>query len=297
MIARMTVPITTGLLAVGLFLTAASPADARQGKMDPRTEQLIKSINWKPGPFKAKLGSVAEVDVPAGYLFVEQNDMAKYAELNQNPHNPNSLGALMPQEKDTDWVILFQFEDTGYVKDDEKDKLDADAILDSIRQGTEAANETRKTRGWAPLNINGWEQKPFYDNDTKNLSWAIRATSDGRPVINYNSRILGRRGVMSANLIVGDSQELQRTLPTYKKLLGGYTYIANERYSEFRSGDKVAAYGLAALIGGGVAAAAAKSGLLGKLLKPIIVGVVVVVSAIGGLFKKIFGRGQPAQEG
>ena len=292
--ARMTIPLTTGLLALGLFLTAAGPADAQPGKMDAR-EQLEKSITWKPGPFKAKLGSVAEIDVPAGYLFVEQRDMAKYDELNQNPHDATSLGALMPPSKD--WTIVFGFEEVGYVKDDEKATLDADALLASRREGNDQANTIRKSKGWAPLIITGWEQPPFFDNESKNLSWAIRASSEGRPVINYNSRILGRRGVMSAILIVDDSEELQKTLPIYKKLLGNYTYVANERYSEFRSGDKVAAYGLAALIGGGVAAAAAKSGLLGKLLKPIIVGVVVVCSAIGALFKKIFGRGKAVEEG
>ena len=114
--------------------------------------------------------------MPAGYLFVEQHDMAKYSELNQNPHDPQSLGALMPESRD--WVVIFGFEDSGYVKDDEKDKLDADAILDSIRKGTEAANESQGARlGTAAHHRLG--AKPFFDNETKNLSWAILATSDG----------------------------------------------------------------------------------------------------------------------
>ena len=63
----------------------------------------------------------------------------------------------------------------GYVSDDEKDELDAEAILDSIRQGTEAGNEEREKRGWPTMNIVGWHEEPHYDENTNNLSWAIIA--------------------------------------------------------------------------------------------------------------------------
>ena len=50
--------------------------------------------------------------------------------------------------------------------DDEKDSLDADAMIASIREGTEAANEERRRRGWSTMTILGWHEEPFYDADT-----------------------------------------------------------------------------------------------------------------------------------
>ena len=55
------------------------------------------------------------------------------------------------------------FDDIGYVKDDEKSALDADAILASIRDGTEDVNKERAKRGWPAIKVVGWDQRPHYD--------------------------------------------------------------------------------------------------------------------------------------
>lgn len=265
------------LLAVLLLTASASLAHG----------QLQEADIFKQGPLEGDLGPRASIKVPAHFLFVPTNQMPTFARLTKNPHGPGDVGAVL--HEDGNWSVWFGFEESGYVKDDEKDKIDADAILKNIKEGTAASNPERVRLGGAPLNIVGWEQKPFFDPDTKNLTWAVRASSEGHEVINYESRILGRRGVMSATLIVAPDK-LAQTLPAFKQLLTGYSYKSGEKYSEWREGDKVAAYGLTALIAGGAVAAAAKSGLLGKLLKPIIVGIAVLGGAIASFFRRIFGR-------
>lgn len=90
---------------------------------------------------------------------------------------------------------------------------------------------------------------------------------------------------MAANLVV-EPQRLQAALPTAKRLLSGYSYLAGHQYGDFREGDMVAQYGLSALVAGGVATAALKSGLLQKLWKLLVVGVI----AIGAFFKNIVNK-------
>ena len=85
---------------------------------------------------------------------------------------------------------------------DEDRALDADAILSSIRAGTEQANKVRRERGWATLEVVGWQQQPFYDPLTKNLTWSIKGNSDGDLSINHSTRLLGRRGVLKVNLVL-----------------------------------------------------------------------------------------------
>jgi hypothetical protein len=116
-------------------------------------------------------------------------------ELTENPSDGDELGVLL---HDDSWFVVFTFDESGYVKDDEKDKLVADKILASIKQGTEQANEVRAERGWAAMEILGWQQAPFYDPGTHNLTWSIRGRSDGGSSINHSARLLGRRGVMQA---------------------------------------------------------------------------------------------------
>jgi uncharacterized membrane-anchored protein len=194
------------------------------------------------------------------------------------------------------WSVIFEFNDIGYVKDDDKDQLDADKLLQAIKAGTEAANKERQRMGNAPLLIVGWEQPPRYDDTTHNLEWAIRATSEGEGILNYNTRLLGRKGVMEAVLIV-EPDKLPATLPKFKRLLADYSFQTGESYAEYREGDKLAKYGLAALVVGGAAVGAAKLGLLASLglfLKKAWKLVVIVIIAVATIFKKIvaglFGR-------
>ena len=81
------------------------------------------------------------------------------------------------------------------------------------------------------------------------------------------------------------------TLPVFQALMKDYSFKQGERYAEFKSGDKVARYGLAALITGGAAAVAYKTGLLGKLGalfakagKFLILGIIAVFAAIRKIF-------------
>jgi len=285
-ISRVLVPA----LILGLFLIARAGADEAA---DP--ESSLRSIPWVTGPAQGLLGTLATLRVPEGYAFTGKNGTQKFMELSHNPTSGQELGVLLPMDS-TGWFAVFEFREIGYVKDDEKDKLDADKILSSIREGTKAANEERKKRGWEPLEIVGWYQAPMYDPVTHNLVWAIRARSHGEEIINYSTRLLGRKGVMDADLVVGP-EEMGTSLPRFNAALTGFAYSTGNSYAEFTKGDKVAKYGLTALIVGGAAVAAAKSGLLTKLFKPLIVGVIGLFAAIARWFKRVFSGEDPSSGG
>jgi uncharacterized membrane-anchored protein len=242
-------------------------------------------IRWQKGPAKAALGNQAEVHIPAGYQFAGASETRHLLELMQNPTSGRELGLIATVAEDQSWFVVFEFNEIGYVKDDEKEKLDADAMLNNIRQGTEQANIERKKRGWSELHVVGWEQPPRYDEKTNNLEWATRAESDGLVSVNYNIRLLGRHGVMEVT-VVADPKELASAVRESKALLAGFSYTPGNRYAEFRQGDRIAEYGLAALITGGAAAVALKTGLFQKLWKVIVFGGVAVVAAV----RKLFGR-------
>ena len=263
--------------------TSASMGQSPKSKSD---------LNVLKGPAKAQLGGIAQVEVPAGYVFLDGKSTRALMKAAGEPTSGQELGFLRPTN--AEWSVLFEFSDVGYVKDDEKDKLDADKLLASIKRGTAEANKERVRSGNSPLEIVGWEVPPKYDATTHNLEWAIRATSDDRPILNYNTRLLGRKGVMEVVLIV-DPESLPTTLPTVKELMAGYSFQTGSTYAEYRSGDKVAKYGLAALVVGGAAVGAAKLGLFAGLLvflkkgwKLLILGLAAVATFFKKLFAKLF---------
>lgn len=267
---------------VVLFLTFSAFAQD-QTAAQSEAQKVLESIDWVHGPGKGEMKDIATIDVPQGYMFAKAGDVGKLMELMENPVSGREVGFIAPE--DMSWFMVFEFDGIGYVKDDERDKLDAGAILANIKEGTAAGNEERKKRGWSTLDIVGWEQEPRYDPNTNNLTWAVRAQSEGTPIVNFNTRILGREGVMEVALVC-DPPQLASVTPVANKLLGDYSFNPGKRYAEFTKGDKIAKVGLAALIAGGGVAVAAKTGLLQKLWKVIL----ALIIAIAAGLKKFFGK-------
>jgi len=258
-------------------------------------QQPWSNFKWTVGPGVGKLGTVADLKLPAGYLFAGREDTQKIMELLENPVSGAELGLLMPDTTEGHWLAVFEYTDQGHIKDDDKDKIDADEILASIKEGNAESNEERTKRGWATVDVTGWAQPPHYNDQTKHLEWAINAVSEGKPVLNYNTRLLGRTGVMSVVLLVAP-ERLAATLPDYQKMVAAFSYIEGSRYGDYRQGDKLAEYGLAALMVGGGAAIAAKTGLLMQLLlvfkkawKLLIIGIAAAAAAVKRFFGRLFG--------
>ncbi len=153
----------------------------------------------------------------------------------------------------------------------------------------ERANEIRRERGWEEVHVLGWHTLPYYDELTNNLKWAIIGGSSTGQSVNLSTRVLGRGGAMSADLVVGD-EDLAYALDGYGQLIDQLKFTSGHRYAEFREGDKVAKYGLTALIAGGAGAVAMKTGLLARFWKFIVFGFIAVVSAVRRFFWQFFGR-------
>jgi uncharacterized membrane-anchored protein len=188
------------------------------------------------------------------------------------------------------WWVVFQFEDVGYVKDDEKNDLKADELLESYKKGVEQDNERRDGPS---TKVIGWHTPPRYDETSHNLEWAIVFETSGEKYVNHNVRVLGRKGLMKV-VLVEDMENLEKTLPAFRSALATFKFQTGESYGEYRPGDKIAKYGLTALVAGGAALGAAKLGLFAKLaiffkkgFKLIILG----IAALGAAIKKFFTRG------
>jgi uncharacterized membrane-anchored protein len=283
--------LCTCLALPATVVLAEEPAE------DPRIA-LAQSISWEPGPCKGQLGAYAELIVPEGYVFAGPADAQTFMELNENIPAPMTMGVLQPIAEDESWFLVFEYQETGHVSEDEKGHIDAAALLRQKKAAEVQANELRRQRGFGALYCKDWLIQPAYDSDTRSLSWALGLESeeaDGQKhaVCNYNLRLLGRTGVMSTTLVC-DPSEILSLAPRVKSILKGFEYVSGQRYGEWRSGDKVAAYGLTGLITGGAAVAAAKSGLLAKLAAGLAkMGkfiVLVLIAAAGGIWKILTGR-------
>ena len=246
-------------------------------------------FDWQSGPTTAYLGEdLAEIRIPDGYMALDRAETQRLMEYLENPVNGSEVGTIAPDSEDVNWFVVFEWDEIGYVEDDDHAEIDAGALLDSIREGTEAANAMRRERGWAEMQIVGWEESPHYDTDTQNLTWAVRGRSQGQDNVNRIVKILGRRGVMTATLVT-DPHLLTVASVESDQLLADFAFRPGNTYAEFIPGtDRLAEIGLSALIVGGAGAALMQSGLLARFWKVILAG----FAAVGGGLAKLFGRGK-----
>jgi uncharacterized membrane-anchored protein len=285
--------------AAAAMLTATfSPASFAQDEAEAESE--AGNAVWQAaiaamvrGPSTVQLKDQAQLTLPAGYGFVPPKEGAAVMDTMGNQTDERFLGLIFPESDEANWFVTIDYEPSGYIKDDDAKEWDAEELLQNLKDGTEAANEHRRDIGVSEIEVTRWVEKPSYDAQTHRLVWSAEAREksgqDTDPVVNYNTYVLGRQGYVSLNLITSSST-VETDKPAAHELLAAVNFNDGKRYADFDSStDQVAAYGLAALVGG---MAAKKLGLLAaagvfiaKFAKLILVGVAAVGAGVIKFFK------------
>ncbi|WP_454616498.1 DUF2167 domain-containing protein [Bradyrhizobium cenepequi] len=274
--------IKTAFVLASLFFADIAVA---QQSSNNQVWAEIKNLDWKFGPTQGDIATVASIVVPKDSVFLGSVGSRRFLELNGNLGGDGNY-TFAPSS--LSWFAVFSFDPSGYVKDDET--LDPDELLGILKKNNVSGNEERKRRGLQTLVLEGWYVVPHYDVQTKRLEWATKLREQsGEVTVNYTIRLLGRTGVMNA-ILVSNPSSLDNDIKAFKASLASFTFSPGQRYSEFRTGDKVAEYGLAALIVGGAAAAAAKSGAFKAVGKFLVFGVFGGIAAAWAAIRRFFFR-------
>jgi uncharacterized membrane-anchored protein len=294
-------PLLVRLGALALFLAcgaaSAQPMTAEAKAKVWADAQAAATV----GPANIPLAGQAVLKLPVDRVFIAEPHATRLLNAMGNPGQDSRLqGLVFPQDERQDWFVTVEYEASGYVKDDDAKNWNADDLLKSFREGTEQSNEEREKMGVRPLEIVGWAEKPAYDASSHRLVWAMSSRERGAPAnaeqgVNYNTYALGREGYFTLNLVTAlPALAAEKQIAT--ELLAGLEYNSGKRYADFnQSTDKVAAYGLAALVLG---VAAKKAGLLAVVLlflAKFAKVIFIAVAAFGGVFFKFFKRKPKAE--
>lgn len=266
-------------------------APAEEGEDAPLTDEELEAAlpPHLKGPKLVDLGSNIEIDLPADFILLERTEARKLLEQGGD-FTDNVLGIVA--KLDANWMIVIEYDDVGHVDDSDANQLDANELFNQYVEGTKQQNARRKTLGVPELFLDGWSEMPKYKQAEHHLVWGLKAHSSEGPVINFFTRILGRHGFMSVNLIDSPDSIEQAKLDS-QSVLTAIRFKTGYRYEDYREGDKNSGLGLRALVLGGAGlgvAKAAKAGILVKLLLVFKKGFIVIILAIGGLIKWLLGR-------
>jgi len=243
------------------------------------------------GPKLVDLGHGAEIDLPAGLTLFER---ATAQEVMKKMGNDAEavVAAILPPQGGGDWIIVIEADDVGYVSDSDADELDATAMLEQFKTGTIEQNKERAKLGVPALFVDGWSERPHYEELLHHLVWGLDAHDANGKVINFFTRFLGRNGYLSINLI-DEPANIENSTKQAISVLNAVRVKAGARYADHVDGDRDSGIGLKALVLGGTGVVLAKkTGLLVALLLFLKKGFIIVIAAIGGLFKWMFGRGK-----
>jgi uncharacterized membrane-anchored protein len=262
------------------------PAPSQSDAATAAFRKQLGELNWIRGPKQVQLFGNSTLNVPDGFVFLNPPEMVKFEAIT---HNLGGDTEYFLAPIDLRWGARFSFKADGYVKDDEK--IDANALLASIKTNTAEANKARRERGWDEMQVLGWQAAPHYDTETNRLEWAVRGKvlKANTEIVNLNTRILGRGGVMSV-VLIANPDALAAATSEFNSTLSGFAYVPGQRYAEYKPGDKIAKYGLAALVTGGAAAIAVKTGLWKVIVGAVVAGwkfiAAACVALFGGLAKR-----------
>lgn len=238
-----------------------SAADAREAEARAAWQAAAQAATR--GPADVKLLDQATLHLPQGMAFIPKAQADRLWIAMGNSTGPGLAGLVSGLGKNDHWTAVIRFTGEGYIRDDDAKTWNADDILANLREGTAEQNKDRAQRGFPELELLGWTQPPAYDAAQHRLVWSLALRDKGAPddqrTVNYNTRALGRDGYFSLNLIT-DADRIAADRAVAATLLAGLDYAPGKRYQDFNaSTDRVAEYGLAALIG---VVAAKKLGLL-----------------------------------
>ena len=279
-------------LAFGLLLLAA-PVFAQDHS--PEAQKFLDSLHYRTGTVDVK-GGHSTLKLTQDFRYLEASDAQRVLQAWGNPPDNSVLGMILPAnatplDKDG-WAVVITYSDDGHVSDADAAKTDYTKLLKDMQEQTRDSNEERKKQGYGTVDLVGWATPPHYDTSTNKLYWAKELAFSGEPshTLNYDIRVLGRGGYLSLNAVAGINQ-LPLVESKMQNVLAMTEFDAGQRYGDFNaSTDKIAAYGIGALVAGTIAA---KAGLFAKLLAVIIAAKKIIIAgliAVAAAFKKFFSR-------
>ncbi|OWT77433.1 MULTISPECIES: DUF2167 domain-containing protein [unclassified Achromobacter] len=284
--------------AFGFAPSASAQSETAQREIQAATESAFRAAQESG---VVHLGDQATLKLPPNTIFVPRAQANRLMEAYGNGKDDTLMGLFMPPaDSPDDWIVTANFEKAGYIKDDDAKNWDVKELLQSLRDGTEEQNSERRTRGIPELEVVGWVQPPQYDSAHQRLVWSVEgrdkgSAADADATVNYNTYALGRDGYISLDLLTSKSMVAAQK-PALIGLLDNLNYNDGKKYADFNSStDKIAEYGLAALVAG---VAAKKLGLLAIIAAFVLKFgklAIIAVAAGGGAFFKLFRRKKAEQ--
>ncbi len=264
--------------------------DSLEQHLDYRTGEIVIGEN------------LAKINLPDGFRYLDPENTAHIVTDTWGNPPSETLGMIVPEGVNpysiSGWGVVISYEDEGHIDDEDASSIDYSSLLTDMQADVASENEIRMAQGYDTYQLKGWAEDPHYDATTHKMYWALdlhfgMEEEDYPGTLNYNIRVLGREGVLVLNAVSGMDQ-LADVRQDMDALIPAVAFTNGNRYTDYTPGsDKLAAYGIGALVAGKIASKAGLFSLIGAFLVKFWKFILLGLAAAGGLLKKLFfGQGK-----
>ncbi|MES2821521.1 MAG: DUF2167 domain-containing protein [Pseudomonadota bacterium] len=292
-LANATALVTGDAASVGAGAAAEQIEEEEEEEEEEGLEEdaFLASLKFQSG--KVQVGdNLATFDLPQDLVFLNSQDAERVLveAWGNPPSEPLPLGMIIPKGisplAEESWAVTVEYEQDGHISDKDAADIDYTEMLEELQEESDADNQWRRENGYEAVTLVGWAAQPHYDAVGKKLHWAkeLKFGDAEYNTLNYNIRVLGRRGVLVLNFIANMDQlpDIERHLPG---VLAMIEFNPGNRYAEFDpEQDKVAEQGMEELISGERAAQAGLAVTALLLLKKFFF---VPLAIAGWLFSRL----------
>ena len=234
--------------------------------------EKIAVLDWKnfeENEFRASVSDLnGSIKIDKEEIFLEGDDVNQYSYWTWGIADPSQM-LIKHTNKDQ---IFIQFIDSGYVKMDDWKNIDTKAMIKEMNDDAKTWVEDSKEKNIDYVTNLSWVMKPQLDNQKNMVYYAYKVEWNNDAVtLESKSLVLGRSGYAEITFVTPykENISLKTVSKSNKDKASTFKFESEKVYSEYKTGDKIAAVGIGALLATTLGVKALSPGLLatlGKLL-------------------------------
>ena len=280
------------ILLLVLFLLISSKIIALETEIIKDGEKWFEkqsTLDWKnfeEKEFMAPVeGAGGSIKIDSSEIFLTGNDVNQYSYWTWG--YPDYSLMYIRSGADT---IYIEHEGGGYVSIDDWKNVDTNVMIKELNDNAKTVAQDRKAKNLSYATKLSWVHKPQLDRQKNMVYYAYKVEwSDDDLSLESLSLVLGKKGYTTVTFVTkyDENISLATVSKRNKDKASTFIYDDGKMYSDFKTGDKVAAVGIGALLAATLGVKALKPGLLiglMLLLKKFWFILLLPFLAIGKLF-------------
>jgi uncharacterized membrane-anchored protein len=272
------------VLSCGITSLASAQDQSQPTAQQTAMQDELAKMHWVGAGDYTLPESKSKLTIPPDFFGLFGAEARRALELTNGTSHAQDEALLVDKQDD---LIVFDWQPEGYVSSDDWADVDATAMLRTITEHTATENIEREKRHLSDLTIAGWLKEPTLDRASNTAFWTIEVQDSGKALVNSTALRLARQGYERIVWVADKARYGNSTV--LQTMLTANDFPIGTRYVDHATGDKMAGYGVAALVatvaGAKVAKAAGFVGLLVLLKKAWLIPVVL----FGAFRRKIVG--------